>query len=328
MAGETYNRLTPKMCLRLAAPHTWLGPSVLPTVFGGLYCIACGYPFSPVIWCLLLLVALFAQSSVNTLNDWADYKKGTDTIENSDDPADAVLVYDNPNPRHVLALGLGYMAVCVVIGVLCTVWAGSLVPIVIAAVGMAVIVLYSNGKLPISYLPIGEVVSGVVMGCLIPVADICILASRAFPYNGPFGLLWQLDWLHIALSTAPFVIGIGMVMATQNNCDIARDTTAGRKTLPVVLGRKRSLVLYRVFVVLWIATVLHFSFWNYPGGLWAGVVVLAFGSGCIYKMLTTPLTPEVRGPSMGTVNRANLFINGSYIVALVVSTMSVPLVLL
>ena len=82
MAGETYNRLTPKMCLRLAAPHTWLGPSVLPTVFGGLYCITCGYPFSPVIWCLLLLVALFAQSSVNTLNDWADFKKGTDTIEN------------------------------------------------------------------------------------------------------------------------------------------------------------------------------------------------------------------------------------------------------
>lgn len=314
------------MCLRLAAPHTWLGPSVLTTVFGGLYAISCGYAFSPLIWCLLMLVALFAQSSVNTLNDWADFKKGTDTVENSDDPTDAVLVYDNPNPKHVLVLGIAYMAACIAIGVGCTVWAGSLVPIIIAAIGMAVIVMYSNGKLPISYLPIGEVVSGVVMGCLIPIADVCILSSHSFEYLGPFGLFVQLDWLRLILSTVPFAIGIGMVMATQNNCDIGRDRMSGRRTLAVVLGHRRSLMLYRVFVVVWIAAALLFSLWFFTNGMWAAVVVMVFGGNCIRKMLTTPLVPEVRGPSMGNVNRANLFINGGYIVALTFSMLPVTFI--
>lgn len=110
----SYEPLTPLMAVRLAAPHTWPGPAVLTTVFGGVYAIACGYVFSPVIWCLLLAVAVFAQSAVNTLNDWADYRAGTDTVENSDDPTDAVLVYNNPNPRSVLALGLVYMLVALV----------------------------------------------------------------------------------------------------------------------------------------------------------------------------------------------------------------------
>ena len=146
----SYEPLTPLMAVRLAAPHTWPGPAVLTTVFGGVYAIACGYVFSPVIWCLLLAVAVFAQSAVNTLNDWADYRAGTDTVENSDDPTDAVLVYNNPNPRSVLALGLVYMLVALVCGITCVVWSGSAIPLLIGVVGALFIVCDSSGKLPIS----------------------------------------------------------------------------------------------------------------------------------------------------------------------------------
>lgn len=309
-----YNALTPTMCLRLAAPHTWAGPSILTTVFGGLYSIACGFAFSPVIWCLLLAAAVFAQSSVNTLNDWADFRKGTDTVENSDDPTDAVLVYDNPNPRHVLLLGIAYMAVFLVCGVTCMVWSGSAVPLVLGIVGAIVIVCYSSGKVPISYLPLGEVVSGVVMGCLIPLADICIFAAATYG-GGPFDLFWQLDWVGTLIATAPFVLGVGLVMATQNNCDIERDKPVGRRTLAVLLGRARSVVVYRVFVVFWVAVVAHLCFWNFMPGAWAAVVLLVFGLPTLKRLLTTPLTHEVRGPSMGAVNKANLFVNGAYIVA-------------
>lgn len=144
----SYEPLTPLMAVRLAAPHTWPGPAVLTTVFGGVYAIACGYDFSPFIWCLLLAVAVFAQSAVNTLNDWADYRAGTDTVENSDDPTDAVLVYNNPNPRSVLMLGLAYMAVALVCGIICVLWSGSAIPLIIGAVGALFIVCYSSGKLP------------------------------------------------------------------------------------------------------------------------------------------------------------------------------------
>lgn len=307
------------MCARLAAPHTWPGPSVLTTVFGGVYAIAAGFLFDPAIWCLLLAVAVFAQSAVNTLNDWADYKAGTDTKENSDDPTDAVLVYNNPNPDHVLGLGIGYMLVALVCGIACVVWSGSAVPLVLGLVGAIFIFAYSNGKKPVSYYPLGEVVSGVVMGGLIPVCDVCVFAARSYPGSAPFDLFWQLDWLTLVMCVVPFVIGVGMVMATQNNCDIERDEPVGRHTLPVVLGRKRSVICYRVFVVLWVAIVLHLSFWYFGAGFWAACVTLVLGLGTIYHLLTTPLVHEVRGPSMGFVMKGNLFINGAYILAIMVS---------
>lgn len=315
----SYERLTPLMCARLAAPHTWPGPAVLTTVFGGLYSIACGFEFSPVIWCLLLAVAVFAQSAVNTLNDWSDYRAGTDTLENSDDPTDAVLVYNNPNPRSVLILGICYMLVALVCGVACAAWAQSLVPVVIGAVGALFIVCYSSGKLPISYFPLGELVSGVVMGALIPLADVCVFAAHANLGAGLLDMSWGIDWLELLSCLAAFVIGIGMIMATQNNCDIERDVPVGRKTLPIVLGRKRSLVVYRVFVVLWIAVVLHCAFWYLAPGLWGACVLLVLGSGTIRALLVCPLTHEVRGPAMGAIMRGNLFINGALVMALMIS---------
>lgn len=318
-SNVSYEPLTPLMCVRLAAPHTWPGPSVLTTAFGGVYALALGYDFSVLIWCLLLAVAVCAQSAVNTINDWVDYRAGTDTVENSDDPTDAVLVYNNPNPRHVLALALAYMACAFACGLICVVWSGSALALVIAAVGALFIVCYSGGKLPISYLPLGELVSGVVMGALIPLADICIFAAHTYPDAGLFGIPGNPDWLALLSCITPFVIGIGMVMATQNNCDIERDAPVGRHTLPVVLGRPRSLIVYRIFVVLWVATVLHCAFWYFNAGLWVAVVTLVFGIGTMRFLLTAPLVHEVRGPCMGAIMKGNLFINGALVLAGLIS---------
>lgn len=331
--GETsYNRLTPLMCARLAAPHTWPGPSVLTTVFGGVLSLCLGYAFDAYAWCVLLLCAVSAQAAVNTLNDWADYRAGTDTAENSDDPTDAVLVYDRPNPTHVLVLGIGYMLVAAVSGVACCVWAGTAVPVCIGVVGGIFIVCYSSGKLPVSYLPLGEVASGVVMGCLIPLAVVCVFAAHTYG-GGAWGLLgaWNaLDWLHLVVATAPFVLGVALIMATQNGSDIERDEPVGRHTLAVVLGRRRFRALYRVVFVLWIASVLHLVFWGTSvggvvavGRLWPAVVCLLLGLGTIRAVLLTPLTHEVRGPSMGAVNKANLFVNGGYCLALMAVLMGV-----
>ena len=87
----------------------------------------------------------------------------------------------------------------------------------------------------------------------------------------------------------------------------------------MVLGRARSIIVYRVFVVLWIAIVLHCAFWYFSAGFWAACVTLVFGIGTMRSLLTTPLTHEVRGPAMGTIMKANLFFNGALIMAMMVS---------
>ena len=318
--NNQYSRLTPLMMVHLAAPHTWPGASVLPPIFAAVFSMMNEYEFSLPIFTLLLACSVLAQSAVNTLNDWSDYRKGTDTVENSDDPTDAVLVYDNPNPKSVLALGISFMVLCAICGLAATWWSGSIIPILIGIIGALAIVCYSSGKLPISYLPLGEVVSGVIMGCCIPLAVIVIFASHSLQ-AGAFGLFgaWDIwEWLFAILCTAPFVLGIGLTNATQNNCDIERDKEAGRKTLPVLLGRNKSRIVYRILIVFWIATSLHFSF-NLAGvtGLWVAVICILFGLPSICKLLTLPLTPDVRGAGMGAIVKANLFINGAYILALI-----------
>ena len=322
MSGEPeYNKLTVLMCARLAAPHTWPGPSVLTTVFGGVYAASQGYGFDPLIWCVLLLCAVAAQSAVNTLNDWADYRAGTDTAENSDDPTDAVLVYDHPNPRHVLYLGVFYMAVALAAGLAASVWSGSALPVLVGALGAVFVVCYSSGKLPISYLPLGEAVSGIVMGGLIPLADIIIFAAHAHG-SGLFdlGIMTPLGWANAVIATAPFVLGVGLIMATQNCCDIERDAPVGRRTAAVLLGRERFRRMYRACTVLWAAAMLHLVVGGFGAtALWPALVCLLLGTGTLRTVLTTPLTHELRGPSMGAVNKANLFVNGAFVLAVLVS---------
>ena len=69
-----YERLTGKMALQLAAPHTWVA-SIGPALFAILFCRLEGYFLQ--IWqeMFLLVSCIFLQSSVNTFNDYIDFIK-------------------------------------------------------------------------------------------------------------------------------------------------------------------------------------------------------------------------------------------------------------
>ena len=88
---EQQRCLTPKLAVRLAAPHTWLA-SVYPAVFGELYCLLKGYPLTGTLAITLFWACVFMQSAVNTLNDYFDFVKGTDTADDNVEVSDAVLV--------------------------------------------------------------------------------------------------------------------------------------------------------------------------------------------------------------------------------------------
>ena len=103
------------MMLRLAAPHTWAA-SVMPALLGTALAAREGVS-DPLMGLLLTAVCVLMQSAVNTFNDYSDFIKGTDTLENSPDADDAVMVYDRPSPRRVLFLGFAFLlaaALCAV----------------------------------------------------------------------------------------------------------------------------------------------------------------------------------------------------------------------
>ena len=65
---------------------------------------------------MLIVACVLLQSAVNTLNDYFDFIKGTDSASDHVEVNDAVLIYGNIAPRSALILGIGYLAAGAVLG--------------------------------------------------------------------------------------------------------------------------------------------------------------------------------------------------------------------
>lgn len=301
---EDYRTLTPRFALCLANPRTWVA-SVYPAIFGELYCMWVGLPFSPGMAVVLLCICILMQSGVNTINDFFDYIKGTDTQADCLERDDAVLIYEHIDPRQVLALGGCFLGAAALLGVWVVRSAGY-APLLVGIVGGLAVVGYSAGPCPLSYLPVGELVSGVVMGGLIPLG-VTAAISRS--------LCWE-----VLLYALPFIFGIGLLMMTNNLSDIEKDIEAGRRTLPVLLGRQYARRLYHIIAALWLAaaTVLPCLLFG-PKGLTAVALLLIFGRQSFGFLFCAPMTQTMRIEQIRNIVEANLIGNGAYLLSIVVA---------
>ncbi len=286
----------------LAAPTSW-SASVIPSILA----IAISYrqqgEILPDMAVCLFLIAVLMQSSVNALNDYADFVKGTDTLDNSPDPTDAVIVYGMA-PKTAKRLGLSFLFTAFLIGTY-VVYRCGVIPLVIGLVGAFVIITYSGLKTPISYLPVGEIVSGFVMGGLIPLAGVYMQTGELNPF--------------VLVQALPVIIGIGMIMMSNNGCDIERDIPAGRKTLPCLLGRQRTDRLYRVMLVVWLLSPVPVFI---SGGLWISVLIYFLESlvflNHFFRQFGIQLGAEKRGMVMAGIGNLVIISGLAYIIAMLV----------
>ena len=300
---KTYARFTVRMAVNLAAPHTWPA-AIMPTLIAVSAAAAVG-PLSVTMCIALLVIVVLMQSAVNTFNDYYDFVKGSDTDEDYVDPSDAVLVYNNVNPKAALRLAIGFLAVAFVLGIYAIAVSG-IIPLIIALVGALFVVLYSAGKSPISYLPLGELVSGVVMGGLIPLAVYQVLTG-------------VLDF-RVLVWAVPTIIGVALIMFTNNTCDIERDIPSGRKTLPVLLGRKRAVFWYRTALLVWVVAIIAIvAAWFTPG-----LVVMPFMLLASYPLLkalfSNSFTPERRLQAMPQILSVNIALGAFYAAAMLTAS--------
>ena len=294
------NHLTAKSALQLAAPHTWIA-SIGPVFFGILFCKLEKYPLS--IWksIILVLTCIFMQSSVNTFNDYVDYIKGNDSEKDNVEESDAVLIYNSINPKDVLILGIIYLILGAVLGIIACRDSGFL-PLGIGYIGGAVILLYSGGPLPISYLPIGEIVSGFVMGILIPLGVASVSDGRFHS--------------EIFLYAFPLMIGIALIMMTNNGCDIGKDTLANRQTLAVILGRRNTKNLYHVLIVIWLLIISFLSVYLLGNVGFITPVLIVLGYRCFKSLMQSELLASKRIEQMKNIVKANIIVNIAYFIAI------------
>ena len=295
-ASASYKRLSPRLAIQLAAPHTWAA-AVIPAFLGFCFAWATAPAINGLEAAVLLLICVLMQSSVNTFNDYFDFVKGTDTADDNVEVSASVLVYNNVNPRSVLVLAIAFLVCAFLLGIY-VIWQSGFIPLILGLIGALAVLLYSGGATPLSYLPLGEVVSGVVMGGLIPLACFTALVGYLDPW--------------VLLLSVPSMIGVALIMMTNNTCDIEKDIEAGRRTLPVLLGRLNSRRCYHGLMVLWVILIIALVAWFHTTGLIL-MPFLIFAAWARFTLLfENPLAPPARIGAMGAVGNLNLILGAFY----------------
>ena len=290
-----YERMTAAAAIRLAAVHTWPA-AVCPALFGIFWCLQRGISLSPAQAILLAAACVLSQSSVNTLNDYVDFVSGADSEKDNVEVNDAVLIYYRVNPKHALALGIIYLISAALCGVAAS-WHSGPAPFIIGILGGLTVLGYSVSPVPAASLPVGEALSGFVMGALIPMGTAAVADGNFHP--------------EILPECLPLILGIALIMLSNNGSDIEKDIAAQRATLPVLLGREKALILYRVMLAVWIALLCIQPLTRLGKiGFLSIVLTLILGRRPFGFLIRARLLPGDRIRQMKSVTAANLIGNG------------------
>ncbi|HEY55259.1 MAG TPA: prenyltransferase [Dehalococcoidia bacterium] len=188
---------------------------------------------------LAFLGLLLAHIGVNVLNDYFDYKSGID-LEVRRTPfsgGSGILPASQMTPRQVFWLGMGSFILAIPIGVYFVIVQGwPLLPLMI--VGAACIILYTPFLTRLGW---PEWAPGAGMGAL-PVLGVYFIQTADYT-------------LPAVIACIPSGILVHNLLLLNEFPDVAADKKAGRRTLPIAIGKKRAAIVYSVLTIavyLWI----------------------------------------------------------------------------
>lgn len=295
-----YEPFTVKLAWNLAAPPTWPA-AIMPALIAVALSATAQGGVNVLLACVLVVICILMQSAANMINDYLDFKKGTDSLDDNLEADDAVLLHHRIDPNKVLYTGIGLLVVAFLLGIYPILYAG-FIPLLLAFVGAAVVVLYSCGKTPISHLPIGEPVIGVVMGGIMPLACCYVLTRTVLPV--------------FVVGVVPCVISVGLILLTNNTCDIEKDRVAQRRTLSVLIGRTSARTLYHGELALWLATILlAIAIW-YESTLFLLPFMFLAALPTLMALLKDPLDAASRIGAMSKICTLNVIVGAFYIAAI------------
>ncbi len=225
--------MTKKQVIAILAPNTW-SASIIPVLMGTIYSLYRGASLQINLFLAILLSAVGIQCFANITNDYFDFIEGVDTSETIYDREGSILVSDGVPLPEVRKLMLTTLILTFLPATYLLLQRGAVVA-VIGGIGLLVALLYSAGPMPISKTFLGEVFSGFTMGGLI----------TWLAYHIQRGVM-DMD---IVLISIPIMIYIGSILLTNGLCDIEKDRGT-RVTLPILLGRSRSILLLKLSYVL------------------------------------------------------------------------------
>ena len=246
-------RVTAPIMLQIANPGARFLAAFMPSLLTLILAREAGAVMRKDLVFLLLLIPVLANMSINFLNDYFDFKRGNDRRDEFLGSDDAPLAFhDVKHPEPVLYAGMICFVLALLLG-LRVIQVSGMVPAVIGLAGAVILIAYSAGKIPVSYLPVGELVSGFTLGGLVPLGVYSGMTGKADPV-----VLWK---------CIPMMLLVSHFMLVNNTCDIERDTAAGRKTMPILAGRENARKVNVVLTYVWVIQLVIMTGISYPYGL-------------------------------------------------------------
>jgi 1,4-dihydroxy-2-naphthoate octaprenyltransferase len=251
-------------------PRLWLGLMRVDFLYLDVACVLLGtgaaiYTHGRIHWLYLVLTfvgAVCAHVSVNSLNEYGDFKSGLDLLsERTPFSGGSGTLRARPDlAPTALGIGMVSLAITALIGLYLLVVRGwALLPL--GMLGLLVIAVYTNW---ITRLPlVSLIVTGLGFGLL-------MVMGTYYVQTG------QYTWTAFFASLAPFCLGNDLLLLNQFP-DVEVDRAVGRRNLPILLGRRISSVIYGLFLL---ATYLSLAV-----GIWLGYLPVAASLG----FLTLPL---------------------------------------
>ena len=190
---------------------------------------------------LALFGALFAHISVNTLNEYFDFKSGLDLVTEKTpfSGGSGALLAKPEMVKAVLAVGIASLMATLMIGIF-FIWQYGAGIVPLGLVGVALIIFYSGWINKYPYLCL--IAPGVGFGFLMVVGTQYVLVGRYLP----------LSWM---AAVVPFFMVNNLLLLNQYP-DIEADSTVGRNHFPIAYGIKRSNMIYGLFILATVVAIL------------------------------------------------------------------------
>ncbi|MFD0827176.1 1,4-dihydroxy-2-naphthoate polyprenyltransferase [Neobacillus sp. M.A.Huq-85] len=225
---------------QMTRPHT-LTASFVPVLLGT--ALALKYQKIHVgLFIAMLIASLLIQAATNMFNEYFDFKRGLDNEESVG--IGGTIVRDGIKPKTVLNLAFGFYGIALLLGVyICanSSWWLALVGLICMAIGY----FYTGGPFPIAYTPFGEIFSGFFMGMLIILISFFIQTGTVNSTS--------------ILVSVPSMVLVGEIMLSNNIRDLDGDKKNGRKTVAILLGKKKAIFLLAgmfTFSYLWVIALI------------------------------------------------------------------------
>jgi 1,4-dihydroxy-2-naphthoate octaprenyltransferase len=209
--------------------------------------VAWYHGYFSLLYCLLALLGLLLlHISVNTLNDYFDYKSGID-LEVKRTPfsgGSGVLSAGLLTPASVGRFGFACFLLAIPIGIYFIILRGwLLVPILVA--GALCVLLYTTH---LTRWRLGEIACGLGLGML-PILGTYFVQSGTYTWDVVIAAIPSGILLHNALLLNEFP-------------DVEADEKAGKKTFPIVIGKRKASLLYSILII---AMYVWITVWSIVG---------------------------------------------------------------